>query len=75
MPYFKHPHSVGLVYYHSINEYREDRIRVPNIVTPTAFEAQIQYLASIAKVIPIQEYLDHIKKKEPLPQKSIVIVS
>ena len=73
MPYFKHPHSVGLVYYHSINEYREDRIRVPNIVTPTAFEAQIQYLASIAKVIPIQEYLDHIKKKEPLPQKSIVI--
>lgn len=73
MPHIEHSHSVVLIYYHSINEYCEDRIRIPNIVTPTVFESQIQYLASIARIIPLQEYLDHAKERKPLPQKSIVI--
>ena len=73
MPLFEHSQNVVLVVYHSINEYCEDRIRVPNIVTPTAFEAQIRFLASTASIIPLQEYLDHIKNGEPLPKRSIVI--
>lgn len=73
MPRFEHSHNAVLVVYHSINEYREDCIRVPNIVTPTAFEAQIQHLASTASIITLQEYLDHIEEGKPLLNKSIVI--
>ena len=69
----EHSHNVVLVVYHSINEYREDRIRIPNVVTPTAFEAQIQYLASIASIITLQEYLNHLEEGKPLLNKSIVV--
>ena len=73
MPRINHSHSVVLICYHSINEFSDERIRVPNIVTPRVFEAQIQYLVSMARIIPLQEYLDHVKEKKPLHQKSIVI--
>jgi peptidoglycan/xylan/chitin deacetylase (PgdA/CDA1 family) len=66
-------HNVVLVVYHSINEVREDRIRVPNIVTPACFEAQIRYLASTARMIPLQEYLDHVEQRKPVLEKSIVV--
>lgn len=66
-------HNVMLVTYHSINEYHEERIRVPNIVTPSIFELQIRYMVSAAKLITLQEYLDHLQERRPLPQKSIVI--
>jgi peptidoglycan/xylan/chitin deacetylase (PgdA/CDA1 family) len=62
-----------MVVYHSINEYREDRIRIPNIVTPTAFEAQIQSMASTACFITLQQYLDHRREGRPLSKKSIII--
>lgn len=68
-----HSHNAVLVVYHSINEIREDRIRVPNIVTPAVFEAQIRVLASTARMIPLQEYLDHVEQGTPLPEKSIVV--
>lgn len=73
MPRIERSHNAVLVVYHSINEYCEDRIRVPNIVTPTAFEAQMQYLVSTAKVIPLQEYVDHVEERKPILNKSIVV--
>ena len=69
----EHSHNAVLVVYHSINEYHEDRIRVPNIVTPIVFEAQIQHLASTAHIITLQKYLDHIEAGKPLLNKSIVV--
>lgn len=66
-------HSVVLIAYHSINEYREDRIRVTNIVRPTIFEAQVQYLASTANIITLKEYLDHIEERKPILNKSVVV--
>jgi len=73
MPRREQSHNATLVVYHSINEYREDRIRIPNIVTPTAFEAQIRYFASTAKFITLQDYLDHIENRKPLSNKCIVV--
>jgi peptidoglycan/xylan/chitin deacetylase (PgdA/CDA1 family) len=69
----EHSHDAILVVYHSINEVREDRIRVPNIVTPAIFEAQIQFLASTARMISLQEYLDHVEQGKPILNKSIVV--
>ena len=69
----EHSHNAVMVVYHSINEYHVDRIRVPNIVTPTAFEAQIRYLASTGSIISLQEYLDHREDGRPLLRKSIVV--
>ena len=51
MARMKGSYKALLVVYHSINKYREDRIRVPNIVTPTTFEYQIQSLASTARIL------------------------
>jgi len=73
MFHIEHSRNAVLVVYHSINEFHEDRIRVPNIVIPTAFDAQIQYLASTANIITLQEYLDHLEVGKPLLNKSIVI--
>src|SRR5690242_8756600 len=70
---FTQLHTVVFLVYHSINEYSEDRIRVPNIVTPTTFEEQIRYWSSTASVIPLQKYLDHMKDGTPLSRKSVVI--
>lgn len=73
MLHFEHSHNAVLVVYHSINEYCEDRIRIPSIVTPTAFEAQVRYLAATASFITLQEYLDHLKEGKPLLNKSVVV--
>lgn len=73
MPYLDRSRNVVFVAYHSINEYSEDRIRVPNIVTPATFEEQIQYLASSAEIIPLQEFHDHVEEGKPIPRKSVVV--
>jgi len=73
MPLMKGAYKALLVVYHSINKYREERIRVPNIVTPTTFEYQIQSFASTARIISLQEYLDHVKEGKPLQENSIVL--
>jgi peptidoglycan/xylan/chitin deacetylase (PgdA/CDA1 family) len=73
MPRIMHSHKTIMVVYHSINEYREDRIRIPNIVTPSAFEAQIQSMASTACFITLQQYLDHMREGRPLSKTSIIV--
>jgi len=73
MPLYKHSSNTVLVVYHSINEYREDRIRVPNIVTPAVFEAQIRYFRSTANIITLQKYLEHVDEGKQLLDKSVVI--
>ncbi len=73
MPHTEHPGSVVLLAYHSINTCDEDRIRVPNIVTPDAFEAQIRYLSRNYHVIGLPECISRIQEGKPLPGKTAVI--
>lgn len=65
--------TIVVIVYHSINTIQEDRIRAANIITPESFEAQIQYLASSASIIPLEEYLDHRERGIPLSEKKVVV--
>ena len=73
MPQIEYTHNAIFIVYHSINAYSEDRIRIPNIVTPAIFESQIRYLSSMVSIIPLKEYLAHVKEGKPLLKKCAII--
>lgn len=66
-------HSVMILMYHSINVVSNDRIYTPNIVSPVNFEQQMRCLASCAKVISLDKYIDCVRDSTQLPADSVVI--
>jgi peptidoglycan/xylan/chitin deacetylase (PgdA/CDA1 family) len=73
MPHIDRSGTLVLLAYHSINEYGEDRIRTPNIVTPAAFEAQIRYLAAKYHVMALPECIARMKEGRPFPRRTAAI--
>lgn len=65
--------KAAILAYHSVNVSSEDRIRIPNLVSPHNFEDQLRYFASSANVISLPDYLDCVTRGRALPRHAVVI--
>lgn len=65
--------TVLIAVYHSINALPEDRIRTPNLVSPTSFEDHLRYYAAHMTVIALGDYLSAMRDGRALPKNSLVI--
>lgn len=62
-----------ILMYHSISEPSSDRIHRSIVVSPATFEFQMAYLASRAKVIPLEEYVVARREGTSLEHSSVII--
>ena len=63
--------QVGILLYHRVSPSHADWCIKP--LSPRSFERQMEYFRQYYKILSLDTLVQHIKQREPLPEKAVVI--